>query len=135
MVTPQRADEQEPASPPMPSELADGDRAHEPPLRSTLKADVRRRRGDPLEPVVWKPRRQIASWALTCSMFGLSMSWFMPWAMPASLLGVIIGGIALSRSWEEKAVAGWGLGLGLAGTISSGFWAVWMLMRLGILVF
>lgn len=134
MVTP-RADERDAAATTSRRDPAPTGEGRDQVLRSTIKADRRRHRSDPTKPVVWKPRRQIASFALTCSMFGLSMSWFMPWALPASLLGVIIGGIALSRSWEEKGVAGWGLGLGLAGTISSCFWIVWTLMRLGILAF
>lgn len=78
------------------------------------------------EPKTWKPRRQVASLALTFSMFGLSMSWFMPWAAPASLVAVILGTIAVCRRWDDRAAGGWALGLGLAGLAASGFWVYWI---------
>ncbi|WP_119696689.1 DUF4190 domain-containing protein [Microbacterium halotolerans] len=85
-----------------------------------------KRRHDPREPKRWKPPQPLAGWALMCAMFGLSMSWFMPWAMPASVLGVILGSVALSRRWEDRASAGWALGLGIVGTASAAFWIVWI---------
>ncbi|WP_105566305.1 hypothetical protein [Microbacterium halophytorum] len=84
----------------------------------------------PREPERWKPKRAFASVALTCAMFGLSMSWFMPWAMPVSILAVVLGSVALSRDWEDRAIAGWALGLGIVGTLSAAFWAGWIYFAL-----
>lgn len=100
----------------------------DPPVRSRASERASRDAAPPRrrEPKRWKPRRQVASLALTFAMFGLSMSWFMPWATPASLVAVVLAGIAVGHSWEDRATAGWALGLGIAGTLGGVFWAVWI---------
>lgn len=85
-----------------------------------------------VRPVRRRARRPLASWSLTASMFGLSMSWFMPWALPISLLGAVLATVALFRRWEDRGVAAWGLGLGLAGAASAAFWILWILDQLSV---
>ena len=58
------------------------------------------------------------------------MSLFMPWAMPVSIVGTILAIIALRRTWEQRAIAWWGFGFGLAGVSYSSFWIGWILNQL-----
>ena len=81
-------------------------------------------------PAIVPRRRPLASASLIASVFGLSMSLFMPWAMPVSIVGTILAIIALRRTWEQRAIAWWGFGFGLAGVSYSSFWIGWILNQL-----
>lgn len=75
--------------------------------------------------------RPLAGASLTASVFGLTLSWLMPWAMPVSILGAVLAIIALRRSWEQHEPAWWGLGLGIAGTACASYWIGWIIAQLG----
>lgn len=116
-------------------DIANLDELFGPDVASGTAVSPIRGSGSPDHPRAVRRRRApkpLASWSLTASMFGLSMSWFMPWALPASLLGVVLGAIALFRRWEVRSLAGWGVGLGLAGAMSAGFWILWILDQLAV---
>lgn len=74
--------------------------------------------------------RPLAAASLTASVFGLTLSWLMPWAMPVSILGSVLAIIALRRTWEQREPAWWGLGLGIAGAACASFWVGWIITQL-----
>lgn len=80
--------------------------------------------------VVARRRRPLAGASLTASVFGLTLSWLMPWAMPVSILGAVLAIVALRRTWEQREPAWWGLGLGVAGAACASFWIGWIITQL-----
>jgi len=122
----------EPAEPSAARDGAEREARVEPaPSRAAERAAREKKREKKRQPKTWKPRRSVAGLALMFAMFGLSMSWFMPWAAPASLVGVILGVIAVARPWDDRAAGGWALGLGIAGLAGSAFWAwqIWSALQ------
>jgi len=75
-------------------------------------------------------RRPLAGVALTLSLVGLVVSWFMPWGMPVSVLGAVLAIVALRRTWERRAVSWWALGLGILGAACSSYWIGWIVDQL-----
>ncbi|GAB2517325.1 hypothetical protein GCM10027064_13730 [Microbacterium petrolearium] len=75
-------------------------------------------------------RRPLSGVSLTASAIGLVLSWFVPWGMPVSVAGALLAIVALRRTWERRAHAWWGLGLGILGSACASFWIGWIVDQL-----
>lgn len=72
------------------------------------------------------PRGRTATWSMTLSTFALVVSWFVPWALPLGVIGVVLAVIALAGRRAKRELAWWGLGLGLGSILCSAFWILWV---------
>lgn len=64
---------------------------------------------------------------MSLSAFALVVSWFVPWALPLGIIGVVLALIALFGRRAKRELAWWGLGLGLGSIACSAFWILWAL--------
>ncbi|GGH40811.1 hypothetical protein [Microbacterium album] len=69
--------------------------------------------------------RPLGAWALVVSMFALSLSWFVGWALPLAVAGVVLAIVALTRRGVKRELAWWALGLSLGAVGCSLFWIWW----------
>lgn len=72
-------------------------------------------------------RGRTAAWSMTLSMLALVASWFVLWALPLGVVGVVLAINALAAHRAKRQLAWWGLGLGLGSILCSAFWIVWAL--------
>lgn len=69
--------------------------------------------------------RGMAGWALGISMVGLTASFFVGWAIPLPLAGLVVAILAIRRPWESRALAWWAFALSVLGVIYSAGWLCW----------
>ncbi len=77
----------------------------------------------------WLPaasiRKGYGGSAVSFALAGLVTSFFVGWAFPLALIGIILGVVAVRKPEESSILGGWGIALGVLATIYSAGWLWW----------